>query len=38
MPDVERRISAAFVERAKERSTIGVVALTPDVELATASA
>jgi hypothetical protein len=38
MPDVERRISAAFVPRAKERSTIGVASLTPDVEIATASA
>jgi hypothetical protein len=38
MPDVESRISAAFVERAEEGSTIGVASLTPDVERATASA
>jgi hypothetical protein len=38
MPDVERRISAAFVGRAMERSTLGVASLTPDVELATARA
>jgi hypothetical protein len=38
MPDVERRISGAFVDRTKERSTIGVASLTPDVEIGTANA